>query len=114
MNSKKTNRIKRHKRIRAKALGTSETPRVSVFRSNKYIYAQVVDDENNKTLFSASDIVAKAKTKKTDSAKDIGVKIAKMASEKNIKKVIFDRGGYKYHGRVKAVAEGAREGGLEF
>lgn len=109
----------RHKRVRAKAIGSKEMPRLSVFRSNTHIFAQLIDDASGKTILSSSDIVKGAKkTKKTvtktESAKNIGLELAKKAQEKGINKAVFDRGGYKYHGRVKALAEGAREGGLKF
>ena len=108
-------RDRRHARVRAKVLGTIERPRLSIFRSNKFIYAQIIDDEAGKTLVSASDMEMKGKKKgKIESSKTIGAELAKKAKEKNITKVVFDRGGYLYAGRVKAVAEGAREGGLDF
>lgn len=97
--------------------GTSKRPRLCVFRSHQHIYAQLIDDEKGKTIVVASD---NAKTRpgkrqsKIDKSKEIGKLIAKKALEKKIEKVVFDRGGYKYHGRVKALAEGAREGGLKF
>jgi large subunit ribosomal protein L18 len=103
----------RHKRLRAKIRGTSKRPRLSVFRSNKFVYAQIIDDEKGKILFSANDS-KKKKGAKIESAKIVGKEIAKKAAEGKIKKIIFDRGGYKYHGRIKSLAEGAREGGLEF
>lgn len=104
----------RHKRLRTKIKGTAEKPRLSVFRSNRHIFAQLIDDAKGITIASASDVKIAKKIKKTESAKMVGVKIAETAKEKNIKKIMFDRGGYKYHGRTKAVAEGAREGGLKF
>ena len=110
----------RHRRLRAKVKGTAKRPRLSVFRSNKHIYAQLIDDEKGKTLMSVNDLSLKSagadkkSGKKSEIAKIIGQKIAKKAEDKKIKKVVFDRAGYKYHGRIKAVAEGAREGGLEF
>jgi large subunit ribosomal protein L18 len=110
-------RLRRKKRIRAKIFGTKEMPRLSVFRSAKHIYAQLIDDEKNKTLVSASDLELKRsmkKLKKVEKAKEVGKLIAKKAKDLKIEKVVFDRGGYKYHGRVKALAEGAREGGLKF
>jgi large subunit ribosomal protein L18 len=112
-------RVIRHRRVRAKIIGTKNTPRLSVFRSNAHIFAQLIDDENGKTIAAASDVEkggkkTKAKSTKVDSSKKIGLEIAKKASEKGIKEVVFDRGGYKYHGRIKALAEGAREGGLKF
>ena len=115
MLKKQQKRIRRHKRIRAKIKGTAKVPRLCVFRSSRHIYAQLIDDVKEKILVLVSDIEMKQKkTPKTSSAKEIGKLIAQKAAEKKIKKVVFDRGGYKYHGRVKAVAEGAREGGLKF
>jgi large subunit ribosomal protein L18 len=101
-------RYKRHKRVRAKVSGTAQVPRLSVFKSNKYIYAQLVDDDKGKTIVSAKGKLNVEQAKKT------GELIAKKAREKKIERVIFDRGGYKYHGKTKALAEGAREGGLKF
>ncbi len=103
----------RHKRLRTKIKGTAKRPRLSVFKSNKFIYAQIIDDEKGKTLFSANDSKRK-KGAKVESAKIVGKEIAKKSTEDKIKKIVFDRGGYKYQGRIKALAEGAREGGLEF
>jgi large subunit ribosomal protein L18 len=98
--------------------GTAERPRLNVYRSLNHIYAQVIDDANGKTLVSASTAQGKKGSRKTGgnvaSAKDIGKTIAQRAQEKGIKKVVFDRGGYLYHGRIKALAEAAREAGLEF
>jgi large subunit ribosomal protein L18 len=110
-------RLRRKKRIRAKVFGTKERPRLSVFRSAKHIYAQLIDDKENKTLISASDLElekSKMKLKKIEKAREVGKLIAKKAKNLKIEKVVFDRGGYKYHGRIKALAEGAREGGLRF
>jgi len=106
-------RQRRRARIRAKVFGTSERPRMSVFRSLSNIYVQLIDDEKSVTIVSADDKGLKIKGK-TAAAHEVGKMIAEKAVEKKIKRVVFDRGGYKYHGRVKAVAEGAREGGLEF
>ncbi|MEP6466092.1 MAG: 50S ribosomal protein L18 [Parafilimonas sp.] len=104
-------------RIRNKISGTAENPRLSVFRSNTEIYVQVIDDNTGKTLVSASskdkDLIAQ-KVTKLEKAKLVGAVIARKASELGISKVTFDRSGYLYHGRVKAIAEGAREGGLQF
>ncbi len=104
-------------RIRRKTAGTNEKPRLSVFRSNNEIYVQIIDDETGKTLVSASskdkDINAQ-KINKTEKSKLVGAAIARKATELGIAKVVFDRSGYLYHGRVKAVADGAREGGLQF
>jgi len=112
---KSQQRERRHARVRAKVSGTVERPRLSIFRSNKFIYAQIIDDEAGKTLVSVSDMELKGKKKgKIDSSSTVGTELAKKAKEKNISKVVFDRGGYIYTGRVKAVAEGARAGGLDF
>jgi large subunit ribosomal protein L18 len=112
----KTRAERRQTRIRAKVQGTNQRPRLSVFRSNKHIYAQLIDDAKRETLTGASEVELKSadKIKKTDKAKELGLLIAKKAAEKKVKTVVFDKGSYKYHGRVKAVAEGAREGGLKF
>jgi len=111
--NKKTKRIKAHQKIRMKVIGTKERPRLTVFKSAKHIYAQLIDDENRKVLASASDIKVK-KGKKVSHATEIGKAIAKAAQEKKIEKAVFDRGGFVFHGRIKAVADGAREGGLKF
>lgn len=112
-------RKRRHIRVRKKLSGTNERPRLNIFRSLNQIYAQVVDDTTGMTVVSVStlDSKLKAKTKKlskTEQAKLVGEEIAKRAAKAGIKEVIFDRGGYKYHGRVKALAEAAREAGLQF
>ena len=112
-------RERRHARVRTKVHGTTDRPRLNVFRSLEHIYAQVIDDAQGVTLVSASslDVELKAEMtgkKKSEKAKLVGIAVAKRALAAGIKAVIFDRGGYKYHGRVKAVADGAREGGLEF
>lgn len=117
---KKTNRkferTRRHIRVRRKISGTAERPRLCVYRSNTNIYAQVIDDVAGKTLVSASTLDKEVKTKKAnkEAAKEIGSLIAKRAKEAKISNVVFDRGGYIYHGVVKELAEAAREGGLEF
>ena len=104
-----------HARIRRKLSGTTERPRLSVHRSLNHIYAQVIDDQTGETLVSASTLALKEKTGgNVAAAKEIGKAIAERAVEKGVKKVVFDRGGYLYHGRVKALADAAREGGLEF
>jgi large subunit ribosomal protein L18 len=102
-----------HSRIRQKMAGTAERPRLNVYRSTNHIYAQVIDDQNGQTLVAASTIKLKTGGN-VASAKEIGKTIAELAVSKGIKKVVFDRGGYLYHGRVKAVADAAREAGLEF
>ena len=111
----KSQRQKRQYRIRKKVVGTSPKPRLAVFRSNSYIYAQIVDDGQGKTLAYASDQkMAKSKKTKIERAKETGMEIAKKALDKKIKTIVFDRGGFAYHGRIKALADGAREGGLKF
>jgi len=108
-------RLRRHRKIRAKIKGTAKVPRLCVFRSNKHIYGQLIDDEKRKILLSAKDLEVKKLPKtKVAIAYQVGKLLAQKAIEKNYKKVVFDRGGYKYHGRVKSLAEGAREGGLKF
>lgn len=109
---------RRKRRVSPNIRGTEERPRVVVFRSNKYIYAQVIDDLNRKTLVSFSSVQnnkgeKKESVKKTDDAKQIGLELAKLMKEKKITKAVFDRSAYSYNGRVKALAEGLREGGLE-
>jgi len=138
MLKKQEKRYRRHKRVRAKIFGTAKIPRFCVFHSAKHIYAQLIDDEKGKTLVAASDLKIKSKVKSQKSkvqvkskklkekkeeivgkgklaiAYEVGKLIAKKAKDLKIEKVVFDRGGYKYHGRVKALAEGARAGGLKF
>ena len=116
MSVKNDKRIRRHKKIRMVINGTKDRPRLLVFRSNQHIYAQLINDENAKILMSASDKDLKAKKgeKKGDIAKEVGKLIAKKAIESKIENIVFDRGGFVYHGRVKLLAEGAREGGLKF
>lgn len=128
MSDKLAQRIRRHRRVRAKVKGTARCPRLSVFRSNRHIFAQLIDDESGKTLAAASDITPKKSPPKADSprakknkkakpkerAAAVGELIAKMAKEKNIERVVFDRGGHTYHGLVREVAEAARRGGLKF
>jgi large subunit ribosomal protein L18 len=108
-----TKRLSRKNRIRSRVIGTPVRPRLTVYRSLKAVYAQVIDDSAGKTLFSASNAEAKSKAT-VEGAKKVGEMIAKKAKDAGIKAVVFDRNAYKYHGAVKAVAEGAREGGLEF
>ena len=117
---KNEKRARRHKKIRSKISGTDSVPRLSVFKSNFYIYAQLIDDESQKTLVSVSSLLpkkgksAKSSVNKTLAAHNVGKVLAEKALSKKIKKVVFDRGGYVYTGRVKALADGAREGGLSF
>ncbi len=116
--SKREKRLRRHKRVRKKVFGTPERPRLVVFRSLNHIYAQLIDDTIGHTLVSASSLDPEFPKDKRGSniegAKIVGELIGRRAVERGVKKVVFDRGGYKYHGRVKALAEGAREAGLEF
>lgn len=112
-------RLRRHRRVRKKVSGTAERPRMSVFRSTNHIYVQLIDDANGVTLVSASSMDADIKSKistggNIEAAKMVGELAAKRAAEKNIGQVVFDRGGFLYHGRVKALADAAREAGLKF
>ena len=114
--NKKAMRLKRHIRVRGKISGTAERPRLNVFRSNANIYAQIIDDVNGVTLVSANTLEKgfEGATGNAEAAKKVGVTLAERAKAKGIEEVVFDRGGYVYHGRVAALAEGAREGGLKF
>lgn len=122
--TKQVKRQRRHKRIKAKISGTKDRLRLCVFRSHSHIYAQLIDDDKKKVICSANDLKIKASKAKSSGKEEmsqkrqlafkVGKMIAEKALEKKIEKVVFDRGGYKYHGRIKAVAEGAREGGLQF
>lgn len=110
-------RLKRHLRVRKKIAGTTVRPRLNVFRSSKHIYAQIIDDQNGSTLVAASTLDKELKASNTgniEAARKVGELIAKRAKENGISNVVFDRGGYIYHGRVQALAESAREAGLEF
>ena len=107
-------RLKRHKRVRAKIAGTAERPRLNVFRSEKNIYAQVIDDVAGVTLCSASSLKLEGSGGNKAAAREVGKAVAQAALAKGIENVVFDRGGYLYHGRVAELAEGAREGGLKF
>ncbi len=114
--TKSDKRKKLHKKIRAKISGNADMPRLAVYKSNRFIYAQIINDEDGKVLASASDIKTylNSKVNKMDSAKTVGLAIAENVKKANIKKVVFDRGGFPYKGRIEALANGAREGGLEF
>lgn len=113
--SKNVSRVRRHLRVRAKISGTPECPRLSVFRSNKHIHAQIIDDVNGVTLVACSSVSLKLEHGgNIEASQKVGAEIAKLAIEKGITKVVFDRSGYVYHGRVKQVAEAAREAGLVF
>ena len=116
---KRSARLRRHRRVRKKVFGTPERPRLCVFKSIKHIYAQIIDDENGLTLVSASTLSSDLRDKtsggsNTEAAKAVGEVIGRKAVEKDITNVVFDRGGYLYHGKVKALAEAAREAGLSF
>ena len=117
--SKNSTRKRRHKRVRNKVVGTPDRPRLNVYRSLKHMYAQVIDDVEGNTIASASTLDEDVKSKlestsNKEAAKAVGEVVAKKAIDKGVKEVTFDRGGYIYHGRVKSIAEGAREGGLKF
>ena len=114
--NKKAMRLHRHVRVRGKVTGTPERPRLNVFRSNANIYAQIIDDVNGVTLVAANTLEKgfEGATGNAEAAKKVGVVLAERAKAKGIEAVVFDRGGYVYHGRVAALAEGAREGGLQF
>ena len=111
---KVTKRLKNKARIRKKVDGDMERPRLSVFRSGRHVYAQIIDDQAGKTLVAFSTLEGNLTNKNLGSAKQVGAEIAKRAMAKNIKSVVFDRSGYVFHGRIKAVADGAREAGLSF
>jgi large subunit ribosomal protein L18 len=113
--TKREARMRRHRRVRGKVAGTSERPRLVVFRSNRGIFAQLIDDDAGRTLASASwTSLAKQSGSKTEQATEVGKALAEGAKKAGIERCVFDRGGYLFHGRVKALAEGAREGGLQF
>lgn len=107
-------RQKRHFKIRKYLQGTPERPRLSIFRSSRYIYAQIIDDISGKTLISESDIKDTKKGSKSEKAYEVGKRLAQKALDKGVKKLVFDRGGFLYHGRIEKLASGAREGGLNF
>lgn len=112
---KKTEGTRRKIRVRSKIRGTGDRPRLSVFRSNRFVYAQLINDEAKKTIIGVSEKhLLDTVSGKSARAKGVGILLAKKAIDKKIKKVVFDRGGYAYNGRVKEIARGAREGGLEF
>ena len=111
---RKVSRSKRHKRVRVHVTGTPERPRLAVFRSLNHIYAQLIDDGESRTLASASTVELKAKGDGVEEAAQVGKSIAAKAKAKGVKSVVFDRGGFLYHGRIKALADAAREAGLEF
>jgi large subunit ribosomal protein L18 len=112
--AKREARLRRHRRVRRRVLGTSERPRLAVFRSNRHIYAQIFDDMNGRTVASAGSLGLPGDDDKTEEAKRVGAELARRAKQAGIAAVVFDRGGYQYHGRIQALAEAAREGGLDF
>ena len=111
---RKVNRLKRHRRVRVNVAGTAERPRLAVFRSLNHLYAQVIDDAGGRTLVSASTVALKANGNGMTEAASVGKAIADKAKAAGVKQVVFDRGGFLYHGRIKALADAAREAGLEF
>ena len=113
LSRKKVRKI-RHRRVRSRVSGTAERPRLSVFKSNKFIYASLIDDVSGKTILSASSQNSDKKTKKVDASFKVGKDLATGALALKITEIVFDRGGYQYIGRIKSLAEGAREGGLKF
>ncbi len=115
-NTRAAARVRRHRRVRKKMLGTNQRPRLAVFRSNKYIYAQVIDDNQGHTLAAASsqEEAVTGSNLTTETAAEVGTLVATRAKEAGVTSVVFDRGGYPYHGRVKALADAARAAGLEF
>lgn len=116
MSDKAKSRAKKKVRIRKKVYGSEDRPRLNVFRSSRHIYAQVVDDSNGKTIVEASTLTIKLEgsTSSKAAAKAVGVELAKRAKEKSIASVVFDRNGFRFHGRIQSLADGAREGGLSF
>ena len=111
---RKVNRSRRHKRVRVHVEGTADRPRLAVFRSLNHLYAQVIDDSTSNTVAAASTVGLKAKGNGVAQAQEVGKAIAAKAKEKGVSQVVFDRGGFLYHGRIKALADAAREAGLEF
>jgi large subunit ribosomal protein L18 len=111
---KKEKRVTKHKRVRAKISGTKERPRLSVFRSSAHIYAQAIDDEAQKTIVSASDLDIKSKIKKSDKSIEVAKILAEKLKKNNIETIVFDRGGFQYHGRIKILAEELRKLGIKF
>jgi len=112
--TKNDRRLRIRRGIRSKISGTAERPRLSVFKSNKAIYAQLIDDMSGHTLTAANSIELDVKNSKVEDSKSVGVKLAERAKASGIESIVFDRGGYQYHGKVKALADGVREGGLKF
>ena len=112
--AKRAARLRRHHRVRRRVAGTAERPRLAVFRSNRQIYAQLIDDAAGRTVASAGSVALPGEGDKKDAARRVGGELAKLAKAAGVGSVVFDRGGYQYHGRVKALADAVREGGLDF
>jgi large subunit ribosomal protein L18 len=112
--AKRQGRLKRHARVRRRVVGTAERPRLAVFRSNKHIYAQIIDDAAGRTVASAGSLALPGDGDKKTAARRVGTEVAKLAKAAGVNSVVFDRGGYQYHGRIKALADAARDGGLDF
>jgi large subunit ribosomal protein L18 len=112
--AKREARLRRHNRVRRRVVGTGERPRLAVFRSNRHIYAQIIDDTAGRTLAAATSMALPGEGGKREDAKRVGAELARRARQAGVTAVVFDRGGYRYHGRVQALAEAAREGGLDF
>jgi large subunit ribosomal protein L18 len=112
--AKREGRLRRHRRVRRKVAGTAERPRLAVFRSNRHIYAQLVDDASGRTVAAAGSVALPGDGDKKAAAQRVGAELARRATAAGIGSVVFDRGGYQYHGRVRALADAAREGGLDF
>jgi large subunit ribosomal protein L18 len=112
--ARREGRLRRHRRVRRRVVGTAERPRLAVFRSNRHIYAQLIDDVAGRTVAAATSVALPGEGNKRDDAKRVGTELARQAKQAGIAAVVFDRGGYQYHGRVQALAEAAREGGLDF
>jgi len=112
--TKREARLRRHSRVRRRVVGTGERPRLAVFRSNRHIYAQIIDDAAGRTLVAATSVALSGEGNKREDARRVGAELARRAKQAGVSAVVFDRGGYRYHGRVQALAEAAREGGLDF
>jgi large subunit ribosomal protein L18 len=112
--AKRQGRLRRHTRVRRRVVGTAERPRLAVFRSNRHIYAQLIDDAAGRTLAAAGSLALPGEGDKKQAARRVGSELARLAKASGVTSVVFDRGGYQYHGRVRALADAAREGGLDF
>jgi large subunit ribosomal protein L18 len=112
--ARRKGRLRRHARVRRRVVGTAERPRLAVFRSNRHIYAQIIDDAGGRTVAAAGSVALPGDGDKKEAARRVGSELAKRAKAAGVSSVVFDRGGYQYHGRVKVLADAAREGGLDF